>query len=133
MHRRPKVVRQDMDVRSALRQRNIHRRPRGELSEQKIGKHGSQMVLDGSKPRLIDEWQEVPQLWDAVRYAVDMDTAKGQFILTGSATPNHKGIMHSGAGRIARLHMRPCRFMNPVRQAGKCRLARYAPGKLRRQ
>ena len=108
MHRRPKSgARQDMDVRSALRQRNIHRRPRGELSEQEIGKHGSQIGVM-SKPWLIDEWQEVPQLWDAVRYAVDMDTAKGQFILTGSATPNHKGInaqraAHSAAAYAAHV------------------------------
>ena len=48
-----------------------------------------------------------PPLWDAVRYEVDKRAEKGQFILTGSATPNHKGIMHSGAGRIAKLRMRP--------------------------
>ena len=59
------------------------------------------LVLEGETPRLIDEWQEVPPLWDAVRYKVDQTAQKGQFILTGSATPNHKGILHSGAGRIA--------------------------------
>ena len=63
-------------------------------------------MLEGETPRLIDEWQEVPPLWDAVRYKVDKTSQKGQFILTGSATPNHKGILHSGAGRIARLRMR---------------------------
>ena len=66
-----------------------------------------EMVLEGLSPRLIDEWQEVPSLWDAVRYRVDQHTGKGQFILTGSATPNHKGILHSGAGRIGRLRMWP--------------------------
>lgn len=55
------------------------------------------LVLEGDIPRLIDEWQEVPQLWDAVRYKVDQTGQKGQFILTGSATPNHKGILHSGS------------------------------------
>ena len=60
-----------------------------------------QPVIDGENPRLIDEWQEVPLLWDAVRYRVDQINQKGQFILTGSATPDHKGILHSGAGRIA--------------------------------
>ena len=107
--------------------------PAGNFQNRRLASMDPKLVLDGSKPRLIDEWQEVPQLWDAVRYAVDMDTAKGQFILTGSATPNHKGIMHSGAGRIARLHMRPMSLMNPVRQAGKYRLARYARASLRRQ
>ena len=47
-------------------------------------------VLTGSTPRLLDEWQEVPPLWDAVRAEVDARNAKGQFILTGSATPNRK-------------------------------------------
>ena len=69
-------------------------------------------MLEGDIPRLIDEWQEVPQLWDAVRYKVDQTGQKGQFILTGSATPNHKGILHSGAGRIAKLRMRPMSYMN---------------------
>lgn len=64
-------------------------------------------MLTGEAPRLIDEWQEVPPLWDAVRYKVDQTAEKGQFILTGSATPNHKGVLHSGAGRIAKLRMRP--------------------------
>ena len=65
------------------------------------------LILNGDKPRLIDEWQEVPPIWDAVRFSVDQTTNKGQYILTGSATPKHKGIMHSGAGRIAKLRMRP--------------------------
>lgn len=66
-----------------------------------------ELVLSGASPRLLDEWQEVPALWDAVRFAVDQSQNRGQFILTGSATPNQKGILHSGTGRIARLQMRP--------------------------
>lgn len=66
------------------------------------------LILKGSQPRLIDEWQEVPEIWDAVRYAIDhQDNKKGLYILTGSSVPNKKGIMHSGAGRIARLKMEP--------------------------
>jgi predicted AAA+ superfamily ATPase len=64
-------------------------------------------VLEGEMPRLIDEWQEVPALWDAVRFKVDQRPQKGQFILIGSATPTHKGVLHSGTGRIARLRMMP--------------------------
>ena len=63
-------------------------------------------VLEGTKPRLIDEWQEVPSIWDAVRYEVDKQNKKGLYILTGSSTPKRKGILHSGAGRIGRLRMR---------------------------
>lgn len=62
-------------------------------------------VLEGSKPRLIDEWQEAPQLWDAVRFSVDRSDQRGQYILTGSATPK-KRPAHSGVGRIAKLRMR---------------------------
>nr|WP_291403691.1 DUF4143 domain-containing protein [Acidaminobacter sp.] len=65
------------------------------------------LVLPGETPRLLDEWQEVPALWDAVRFEVDQTQNRGQFLLTGSATPNQKGILHSGTGRIARLLMRP--------------------------
>ncbi|MCR5660805.1 MAG: DUF4143 domain-containing protein [bacterium] len=64
------------------------------------------LVLEGETPRLIDEWQEVPSIWDAVRYEVDRRGEKAQFILTGSSTPNRKGVMHSGAGRIGKLRMR---------------------------
>lgn len=64
------------------------------------------IVLEGETPRLIDEWQEVPPIWDAVRYEVDKRALKGQFILTGSSTPKKDGIIHSGAGRIGKLRMR---------------------------
>lgn len=62
-------------------------------------------ILEGPEPRLIDEWQEAPQLWDAVRFAVDKGKGKGRFILTGSSTPK-KQPAHSGVGRIAPLRMR---------------------------
>lgn len=64
-----------------------------------------ELVLEGEYPRVIDEWQEVPEIWDAVRFAVDKDGAKGRYILTGSSTPKRKGILHSGAGRIGRIRM----------------------------
>ena len=52
-------------------------------------------VLEGKTPRLIDEWQEVPGLWDATRAYVDRNVEKGQIILTCSSTPSKKGILHS--------------------------------------
>ena len=58
-------------------------------------------------PVLIDEWQLVPGVWDAVRREVDSDRTPGRFILTGSSTPSPKARIHSGAGRIVRLVMRP--------------------------
>jgi hypothetical protein len=66
------------------------------------------ILLNGSTPRLIDEWQIAPKLWDAVRYEVDHRATMGQFILTGSAVPaRHDEIHHSGTGRFAWLLMRP--------------------------
>ena len=65
------------------------------------------LVLDGPTPRLLDEWQSVPELWNHVRRAVDDRTAPGQFLLTGSAVPTDDILRHTGAGRIARLRMRP--------------------------
>ena len=65
-------------------------------------------LLQGAVPRLIDEWQVVPSLWDAVRFAVDKRNEEGQFILTGSATPLEEDKpYHSGTGRIGRLRMDP--------------------------
>lgn len=66
-----------------------------------------QMLLQGDTPRLMDEWQLIPQLWDAVRFEVDHRKADGQFILTGSAVPAQiDEISHTGTGRFARLTMR---------------------------
>ena len=66
------------------------------------------ILLNGSTPRLIDEWQIAPKLWDAIRFEVDHRATMGQFILTGSAVPaRHDEIHHSGTGRFAWLLMRP--------------------------
>ncbi len=81
--------------------------PTGNFQNRRLASISPKTVLEGDAPHLIDEWQEVPELWDAVRHEVDNRNAKGQFIMTGSATPNRKGIMHSGAGRIATIRMRP--------------------------
>lgn len=65
-------------------------------------------LLDGATPRLLDEWQMLPQLWDAIRFTVDHREGDGQFILTGSAVPaDTSEIHHSGAGRYGWLLMRP--------------------------
>lgn len=64
------------------------------------------LLLEGSVPHLIDEWQMAPVLWDAVRFAVDQRQAFGQFILTGSAVPVDNTTMHTGTGRISRFAMR---------------------------
>lgn len=63
------------------------------------------LVLDKEKPELIDEWQEVPAIWDAVRFICDQDSEKGKYILTGSSVPVSDKIHHSGAGRICKMKM----------------------------
>ncbi|MCH3977616.1 MAG: DUF4143 domain-containing protein [Candidatus Methanomethylophilus sp.] len=65
------------------------------------------LILDGPTPRLIDEWQEYPQIWDSVRYEVDERNDVGQFILTGSSAPKEGSMKHSGAGRFGFLDMYP--------------------------
>lgn len=65
------------------------------------------LLLKGDTPRLLDEWQTAPVLWDAVRFMVDQRGESGQFILTGSAVPRDNVVQHTGTGRISRLLMRP--------------------------
>ncbi len=65
------------------------------------------LVLEGRTPRLIDEWQLAPEIWNHVRRAIDDRQEPGQFILTGSAVPADDTVRHTGAGRLTRLRMRP--------------------------
>ncbi|MBB1511034.1 ATP-binding protein [Tessaracoccus sp. MC1679] len=64
------------------------------------------LLLDGATPKLLDEWQRAPRIWDAVRREVDARGIPGQFILTGSATPNNNLQRHTGAGRFGVMRMR---------------------------
>ena len=96
--------------------------PAGNFQNRSLAELSPELVLQGDAPRLIDEWQEVPPLWDAVRFHVDQSSEKGLFILTGSSTPNHKGILHSGAGRIARIRMRPMSLYESGDSSGKVSL-----------
>lgn len=73
-----------------------------------LAKMSPQSLLKGEAPRLIDEWQLAPSLWDTIRFEVDHRDGEGQFILTGSAVPAKTDeIWHSGTGRFARIKMRP--------------------------
>ena len=104
--------------------------PAGNFQNRQLAEMTPALVLQGETPRLIDEWQEVPPIWDAVRHAVDQSAHKGQFILTGSATPNHKGILHSGAGRIAKLRMRPMSLYESGDSSGVVSLEKLCHGEL---
>ncbi len=80
--------------------------PKNNFNNKQIALLNPDIVLNGDNPRLIDERQEVPSLWDAVRGRVDESAKKGQFILTGSSAVDKSKYIHSGTGRIAHLKMR---------------------------
>ncbi len=81
-------------------------------------------LLQGETPRLIDEWQEVPQFWDAIRFEVDHRDNDGQFILTGSAVPaDTKDIHHTGTGRYGWLTMRPMSLWESGESSGDISLS----------
>lgn len=81
------------------------------------------LLLQGASPRLIDEWQIAPQLWDAIRFEVDHRGEDGLFMLTGSAVPaNDEKIHHSGAGRFGWLTMRPMTLWESQESSGEVSL-----------
>ena len=82
------------------------------------------LLLKGDTPRLIDEWQMAPVLWDAVRHEVDKRVVPGQFILTGSAVPKDNVTAHTGTGRIARVVMRPMSLFESQESNGEVSLQR---------
>ena len=90
-------------------------------------------LLEGETPRLIDEWQEVPKFWDAIRFEVDHRGEDGQFMLTGSAVPAQaKDIHHTGTGRFGWLTMRPMTLWESGESTGEVSLAElfHAPEKI---
>lgn len=88
-----------------------------------LAKMSPNVLLTGDIPRLIDEWQLAPSLWDTIRYEVDHRDEEGQFILTGSAVPTKTDeIWHSGTGRFARIKMRPMSLWESGDSDGKVSL-----------
>ena len=92
-------------------------------SYMKVADTKPSLLLVGDTPRLIDEWQMAPVLWDAVRFAVDKRRARGQFILTGSAVPLDNATAHTGTGRISRMMMRPMTLFESMESNGSVSLA----------
>ena len=86
------------------------------------------LLLRGNTPRLIDEWQMAPVLWDAVRFAVDQRQESGQFILTGSAVPKDNAVQHTGTGRISRMLMRPMTLFESLESNGSISLKELFDG-----
>lgn len=88
------------------------------------------LLLSGATPKLIDEWQMAPVLWDAVRFEVDKRNELGQFILTGSAVPNDNVTAHTGTGRISRMKMRPMSLLESKESNGSISLGALFSGQL---
>ena len=88
-----------------------------------------QILLEGETPRIIDEWQIAPNLWNAVRYEVDQRKEMGQFILTGSAVPlDLDNSFHTGTGRISRLKMRTMSLFESQESNGRVSLSKLFEG-----
>ncbi|MCF0216696.1 MAG: ATP-binding protein [Fibrobacteraceae bacterium] len=105
--------------------------PKGNFQNRQLAEMDPSIVLEGENPRLIDEWQEVPSIWDAVRFKVDETQEKGLFILTGSSTPRRKGILHSGAGRIAKMRLRTMSLFESGASSGLVSLQDICSGKMK--
>lgn len=91
---------------------------------------GPELLIAGEAPRLIDEWQVFPKLWDLLRYEIDKRDGFGQFILTGSAVPaDRSGIIHSGTGRFAWVTMRPMTLVESGESSGAISLKSIFDGR----
>ncbi|MCL2805077.1 MAG: DUF4143 domain-containing protein [Treponema sp.] len=91
------------------------------------------LAFDGGKPHVIDEWQEIPALWDETRLAVDAAAGKrGLFILTGSSTPKKEETVHSGTGRISRIHLRPMSLFETEDSNGSVSLGGLFEGRFKK-
>lgn len=87
------------------------------------------LFLKGDKPRMFDEWQMYPIVWDSIRTDVDHSSEKGQYILTGSAKPSDGEVMHSGTGRISRVLMRPMSLFESGESTGEVSFRDIIDGK----
>ena len=108
--------------RNAAKSEFLVANPNGNFNNKQIASLDLNIALEGEKPHLIDEWQEIPSIWDAVRCKVDEKNSKGMFILTGSTSINKSSYFHSGTGRIARLKMRPMSLYESLNSDGKISL-----------
>lgn len=99
--------------------------PLKQAQYKKMAEMDISFLLNGETPRLIDEWQQIPQLWDAIRFTVDHRDGDGHFILTGSAVPaSTEEIHHSGTGRFGWLTMRPMSLWESGESSGAISLAK---------
>lgn len=106
--------------------------PKQHARNMQLADSDPQVLLEGAAPRLIDEWQEAPKLWDTVRFEVDRRNEDGQFILTGSAVPaDTSKIHHTGTGRIVRMQMRTMSLWESGDSTGRVSLLSLFSGSAR--
>ncbi len=87
------------------------------------------LFLNGDKPRMFDEWQMYPVIWDSIRTDIDHTGLNGQYILTGSAKPSEGDTMHTGTGRISRVMMRPMSLYESGESTGEVSFKEILDGK----
>jgi len=102
--------------------------PENDYANREAARLNPASILTGEKPLLVDEWQEVPGIWDAVRFASDRTKEKGLYLLTGSVTPQKGSFSHSGVGRIGKIRMRTMSTYESGDSADAISLARLFEG-----
>ena len=103
--------------------------PDSKLEYDEIKNTKPSLFLNGEKPRMFDEWQMYPVVWDSIRTDVDHSGKKGEYILTGSAKPSEGEIMHTGTGRISRVLMRPMSLYESGESTGEVTFSDILDGK----
>lgn len=100
----------------------------GDAAARQLASVSPEAVLEGTAPRLLDEWQLAPEIWNHVRHACDRSSAPGRFLLTGSAAPADDIVRHSGAGRIVRARLRPMSLLESGISSGLVSLGSLLKG-----
>lgn len=96
----------------------------GDEDSNRLASIDPQSVLNGDRPHLVDEWQDVPKLWDLARRNIDLNYEKGMYIFTGSSLPPLERTSHTGIGRFARLHMRTMSLFESGDSTGEVSLSK---------
>ncbi len=102
----------------------------GAFQSRELARLSPTRALEGAHPRLVDEWQEVPSLWDAVRNMVDRSGKRDTYVLTGSAVPRKERPFHSGVGRIEKVRMRPMTLFESGKSDGSVSLSDLFAGNI---
>lgn len=100
----------------------------GTSENRKLAEMSPETILSGDEPRLIDEWQDVPNLWDVARYKIDFENRKGMFIFAGSSVPPINSTSHTGTGRFATVKMKPMSLFESGISSGSVSLSKMFDG-----